>query len=211
MDASAEVVPSVRIGAVSDGYRLVGTEHLADAGFLTLSADRFVTPAGEEFTRYVVTHPGAVVAVPVDSEGAVFLVRQFRAAVREPMLELPAGKLDVPGEDPGAAVARELAEEIGHRPAKLVALTSFWNSPGFSTERTHVFLATGLVPCPAGFDLTGGGTGTDEVEERDMTIERMPLPEAVRRVGTGEITDGKTIVGLLLADRWLAARAGASR
>ena len=187
---------SARITGVNGDYRHVGSEHLADAGFLTVLADRFTTPGGEEFTRYVVTHPGAVVAVPLDDDGSVFLVRQFRAAVREPMLELPAGKLDIPGEDPADAMIRELAEEIGHRPAKLVPLTSFWNSPGFCTELTHVFLATELVPCPGEFEL--------KEEERDMTVERLPLHEAVSMVSSGEITDGKTIVGLLLAERFLA-------
>lgn len=182
---------------MSDAYRLVSSEHVADGGFLALLADRFASPDGSEFTRWVVTHPGAVVAVPLDEDGSVFLVRQFRAAVRAPMLELPAGKLDVPGEDPADAVARELVEEIGQRPAKLVPLTSFWNSPGFCTELTHVFLATGLVASPGEFDL--------KEEERDMTVERIPLDEAVRMACAGEITDGKTIVGLLLADRFLRA------
>lgn len=181
--------------ASNGGYRLVGSEHIADAGFLTLAADRFASAAGEEFTRYVVSHPGAVVAVALDDDGSVYLVRQFRAAVREPMLELPAGKLDVPGEDPAEAVVRELVEEIGQRPARVVPLTSFWNSPGFCTELTHVFLATGLEPCTSGVAL--------KEEEQHMTVERIPLPEAVARAAAGEITDGKTIIGLLLAQRRL--------
>lgn len=179
-----------------EAYRLVDSTVVANGGFLTLTADRFASPDGEEFTRYVVHHPGAVVGVPVVDGGAL-LVRQFRAAVRRPLLELPAGKLDVPGEDPAEAVVRELAEEIAQKPAKLVKLASFWNSPGFSTELTHVFLALDLEPCEGEFEL--------KEEERHMTIERIALADVDRLVSEGEIADAKTIIGLLLAERWLAA------
>ncbi len=142
-------------------------------------------------------------AVPlVDGERGpeAICVRQFRAAVRHDMLELPAGKLDVDGEDPDAAIVRELAEEIGRRPGRLVKLGSFWNSPGFCTELTHVYLALDLEECeppePA------------KAEERHMTVERVPLADVHRLVAAGEIADAKTIVGLCLADRWLRADTG---
>lgn len=122
-------------------------------------------------------------------------VRQFRAAVRREMLELPAGKLDVEGEDPDAAMVRELAEEIGRRPARLLKLATFWNSPGFCTELTHVYLALDLEECeppePA------------KAEERHMSIETVSLADVDRLVATGEIADAKTIIGLCLADRRL--------
>ena len=138
-------------------------------------------------------------AVPIvdgaDGPEAV-CVRQFRVAVRQDMLELPAGKLDVEGEDPESAVARELAEEIGRRPGRLVGLGSFWNSPGFCTELTHVYLALDLEACeppePA------------KAEERHMTIETVPLAAVDRLVAAGEIADAKTIVGLCLAARHLS-------
>ena len=122
-------------------------------------------------------------------------VRQFRAAVRRDMLELPAGKLDVEGEEPEAAIARELVEEIGRRPGRLVRLASFWNSPGFCTELTHVYLALDLEACeppePA------------KAEERHMTIETVPLASVDGLVASGEIADAKTIIGLCLAGRHL--------
>ena len=151
----------------------------------------------------MVRHPGAVVAVPVvdgPSGPEAICVRQFRAAVRRDMLELPAGKLDVEGEDPEAAMVRELAEEIGRRPGRLVRLASFWNSPGFCTELTHVYLALDLEECeplePA------------KAEERHMTIQTVPLAAVDGLVAGGEIADAKTIIGLCLADRWLRSGAG---
>ena len=179
------------------GYRLVDSVVVGTGGFLTYTEERFLAPDGDEFTRWVVQHPGAVAAVPVADDGDVLLVRQFRPAARAMMLEIPAGKLDVPGEDPAAAMARELAEEIHHRPAKLVRLTSFWNSPGFCTELTHVYVALGLEPCDA--------PEAPKAEERDMTIERVRLADAGRLVAEGEIADAKSIIGLLLAERYLAA------
>lgn len=197
-------------------YRLLGSTVLANGGFLTLAEERFVSPQDEQFTRFVVRHPGAVVAVPVvDGPGArgvpeiagpgvpprspaALLVRQFRPAARRFLLELPAGKLDVDGEDPADAMARELAEEVGHRPGRLVKLAEFWNSPGFCTEFTHVYLALDLEPAEA--------PEPAKAEERDMTVERIALADAPRLVADGEIADAKSIIGLLLAERFLAGQ-----
>jgi ADP-ribose diphosphatase len=178
------------------GYRFLSSAVVAEAGFLTLAEDRFSSPDGEEFVRFVVRHPGAVAAVPMMDGGRALCVRQYRAAVQRDMLELPAGKLDVPGEDPADAMARELAEEIGHRAGRMVELGRFWNSPGFCTELTHVYLALDLEPVDA--------PGPAKEEERHMTIEAVPLADTVRLVAEGEIADAKTIVGLSLAERWLA-------
>jgi ADP-ribose pyrophosphatase len=178
-------------------YRLLESTVRADAGFLSLAEERFAAPDGEEFTRFTVHHPGAVVAVPV-VDGArpqALLVSQFRPAVRRVMLELPAGKLDVPGADPADAMSRELIEEIGRRAGRLVELARFWNSPGFCTELTHVYLALDLEPCEA--------PEPAKAEERDMTIESVALADAGRLVAEGEIADAKTIIGLLLAERFL--------
>ena len=179
------------------GYRHLSSAVVAEAGFLTLVEDTFASPEAEEFVRFVVRHPGAVVAVPV-VDGSALCVRQFRAAVRANMLELPAGKLDVPGEDPAEAMARELEEEVGHRPGRLVELGKFWNSPGFCTELTHVYLALDLEPVESAEPA--------KEEERHMTIEQVPLVDTARLVAEGTIADAKTIVGLFLAERWLAGQ-----
>ena len=182
-------------------YRLLDSQALGRGGFLTLVEERFAAPDGEEFTRWAVLHPGAVAAVPVlggpgPDRSVALLVRQYRPAIRRSVLEVPAGKLDVPGEEPEAAMARELAEEVQYRPGRLVKLAQFWNSPGFSTEFTYVYLALDLEPCarpePA------------KEEEKDMMIERVALADTGRLVAEGEITDAKSIIGLLLAERYLS-------
>jgi ADP-ribose pyrophosphatase len=140
-----------------------------------------------------------VAAVPVEDgpDGpVVHLVRQWRPATRSPLLEIPAGKLDVAGEAPDDAMARELAEEIQQKAGRLVKLASFWNSPGFSTELTHVYVALDLSPCDR--------PEVAKEEEQDMTIERVPLRDVGRLIAAGEISDAKTIIGLALAERYLA-------
>jgi 8-oxo-dGTP pyrophosphatase MutT (NUDIX family) len=185
------------------GYRLVGSEEIARGGFLTFCEETFESPAGERFVRWIVEHPGAVAAVPVEGgpDGPqVVLVRQWRPAMRDFLLEIPAGKLDVPGEPPDDAMARELAEEIQQQAGRLVKLASFWNSPGFSTELTHVYIALDLSPCDR--------PEAAKEEEQDMTIERFPLADIGRLIATGAITDAKTLIGLALAERYLADPAG---
>jgi 8-oxo-dGTP pyrophosphatase MutT (NUDIX family) len=181
------------------GYRLVDSKEIARGGFLTFSEESFESPTGERFVRWMVEHPGAVAAVPVEDgpDGPrVVMVRQWRPALRELLLEIPAGKLDVPGEAPDDAMARELAEEIEQRAGRLVKLATFWNSPGFSTELTHVYIALDLSPCDR--------PEAAKEEEQDMTIERIPLADTGRLIATGAITDAKTIIGLALAERYLA-------
>jgi 8-oxo-dGTP pyrophosphatase MutT (NUDIX family) len=181
------------------GYRLVDSKEVARGGFLTFCEQTFESPPGDEFVRWIVEHPGAVAAVPVEDgpDGPqVVLVRQWRPVMRDYLLEIPAGKLDIPGEDPDDAMARELAEEIQREVGRLVKLATFWNSPGFSTELTHVYIALDLSPCDR--------PEAAKEEEQDMTIERFPLADTGRLIATGEITDAKTIIGLALAERYLS-------
>ena len=181
------------------GYHLVDSKEIARGGFLTFSEETFESPTGDRFVRWLVEHPGAVAAVPVEDgpDGpTMVMVRQWRPAMRALLLEIPAGKLDVAGEDPDDAMARELAEEIQQRPGRLVKLSTFWNSPGFCTELTHVYIALDLSPCDR--------PEAAKEEEQDMTIERFPLADTGRLIASGEITDAKTIIGLALAERYLA-------
>ena len=140
-------------------FRVLGSEVVAEAGFLSINEQRIKAPDGEEFTRVVVHHPGAVVIVPVDGDD-LLLVRQYRAAVGDTILEIPAGKRDVDGEPPEETARRELEEEIGHRPGRLVKLAEFFNTPGFCDEYTHLFLALDLE------DL-GGNDAIGPEEQRD--------------------------------------------
>jgi ADP-ribose diphosphatase len=175
-------------------FRVAGSEVIADAGFLTLTEERIVAPDGEEFSRVVVRHPGAVVIVPVAGDEVLFL-RQFRAAVGGEILEVPAGKRDVDGEPPEQTAVRELEEEIGHRPGRLVKLAEFFNTPGFCDERTHLFLALELE------DL--GGNRAVGPEERAMTVERLSWARIDELIAAGELTDAKSLIGVLLARRFL--------
>ena len=114
---------------------------------ISVAEGTFVSPSGEEFQRDLVHHPGAVSVVPVDGDEVV-LVRQYRAAVDLEVLEIPAGKRDVAGEDPALTARRELVEEVGLEAGTLEELAEFYNSIGFSDEHSHVYLATDLRPYP---------------------------------------------------------------
>ena len=159
----------------------------------------FGGPDGREFRRDVVRHPGAVSAVALDQDAdgegwQVYLVRQYRAPIDADLWEIPAGKLDIAGESPDTAVARELAEEIGRAAGSLEHLLDFHHSPGFCDELQHIYLAR---------DLTLVAQHADGLEEEHMLVSRIPLTEAVAMALDGRITDGKSIAGLLAAARAL--------
>jgi len=150
----------------------------------------FSTPDGDDVDREIVHHPGAVSVVPVLDGERVVLVRQYRAALQRDLLEIPAGKRDVDGEPVETTANRELAEEVGWRARSLVKLAEFYNSAGFSDEHSTVFLGTDLEPAP--IDLQGP-------EERHMVVEEVALDDVRGLIERGEITDAKTLIGLLLA------------
>ena len=189
-----------------DQFRIVGSETLVDAGFLQLARLRVESTDGEEFDRHVVHHPGAVVVVPIlerdDGGHDALLVRQWRVATDRNLLEVPAGKRDVDGEPPDVTANRELEEEVGYVAGRLDKLCEFYNSPGFSDEYTHLFLAT---------ELEERERGAVSLEEAAMTIERVALESVDDLIASGELVDAKSIIGLLLARRNLAASPPSSR
>ena len=140
---------------------------------------------GRPYVREIVEHAPAAAVVAIDDHDDILLVRQLRPAVEQVLLELPAGILD-PGEDPVTCARRELEEETGYTAARLEPLIRFYPSPGFCTELLHVFVAEGLRAC----------TGQPD-EDEDLELVRMPLSEAMELLRRGEITDSKTVVGLL--------------
>ncbi|MDP1820885.1 MAG: NUDIX hydrolase [Acidimicrobiales bacterium] len=152
-----------------------------------LARARYRAADGTEFERDIVHHPGAVGIVPFHDDGTVTLVRQFRAALGTDLVEIPAGLRDVEGEADRATAARELVEEAGLEAAELDLLATFHNSPGYCDESVAIYLATGLTPVAD--DRQGA-------EEQAMTVERLPLAEALAWVDDGRITDAKTIIGL---------------
>lgn len=151
-------------------------------------------PDGREADREIVLHNGAAAVVPVDHRGWVTLVRQHRVAIDQHTLEIPAGKLDFPGEDPFDCAKRELEEETGLKAAKWQKLAHVVTTPGFCTERIALYLATELTQALA-------HTDPDEF----LSLVRLPLREALEMVTKGEIVDAKTCLGLLMAQQALAA------
>ncbi len=156
-----------------------------------LYIDTVQLPDGGTGEREVIRHPGAVAMVALTDTQDVLLVRQFRSAAQLQMLEIPAGTLE-PDEEPAAAAARELQEEIGYKPGKLERLGGEFTAPGYTSEFIHIFLATGLEAAPLPSDA-------DEFIE----VITMPFDDALKKVETGELQDGKTIIGLLMAARKL--------
>ena len=141
----------------------------------------------KEYNREIVVHKGGAVIVPVFDDGTVALVRQFRHAVGEYLLEIPAGMLDN-DEDPMVGAVRELEEEIGVHAAYVRKLCEFYVSPGFLTEKMHLFMATGLTH-------VGQKLEHDEI----LTIERHTFPQLLEMIADGRIIDAKTIIAIHLA------------
>lgn len=153
---------------------------------------------GQQVTREVVVHPGAVGIVALDDADRVLLVRQYRHPARSYLWEPPAGLLDVEGEHPLDAARRELVEEAGVRAARWDVLVDFYNSPGGSTETFRCYLARELTPVAE--DERSRGEG----EERDMPVAWVPLDEAVTSVLDGRLHNPTAVSGILAA---AAARA----
>jgi ADP-ribose pyrophosphatase len=152
---------------------------------LTLRLKYLPQPDGSRHLREIVEHAPGAAAVALDDQGHVLLVRQSRPAVGERLLELPAGLIDA-GEQPIDCARRELQEETGYAATHLEKLVSFYTSPGFTDELIHIFVATGLTETAVSHD-----------EEEEIELVRLPLSAAIERVMRGEISDAKTVAGLL--------------
>ena len=167
--------------------RLLDSQHVYRGRALHIRVDSVVKPNDIKTTREVVEHADCVVILPVDSQGNILLVRQFRHAVNQEMLELPAGSID-PGETPEETAIRELREETGYKPGKLEKLGGFYSAPGYCTEYLHFFRATHLKKSP----LTA--EDTDEIEVVPVNPAEVPS-----LIASGQICDAKTIAGFGIA------------
>jgi ADP-ribose pyrophosphatase len=181
------------------GEYAVRSSHVTHRGKLsTMRIDAVAMPDGSVADRETVEHDNAVAVVAIVPDGSVVLVRQYRHAVVQRMIEIPAGKLDVDGEAPIDAARRELLEEVGMQADEMVELIHYFNSSGWTDEATTVYLAPDVRPGTAPDSFTA------EHEEADLDVVQVPLDQAVRWIDDGEITDGKTVIGLLLAHRHMA-------
>ena len=157
-------------------------------GLVSISEMKVRLPNGRTSLREIVHHNGGVGIVAVDDKGDVFLVRQYRIAPGLFTLEIPAGKLDFSAEDPLCAARRELGEETGLQAEHMEFLMTILPTPGYSTEKLHLFLATGLSTGQVHHD-------TDEF----LSVVRMPLEQATRHAMNGRFADAKTALALLVA------------
>ncbi|MCX7708823.1 MAG: NUDIX hydrolase [Clostridia bacterium] len=146
-------------------------------------------PNGNEGKRDLVIHPGASAVIPINENGEMYMVRQYRKPLEKVSLEIPAGKLD-PGEDPQVCAGRELKEETGLDAETVQHIVSIHTTPGFCNEVIHMYVATGL---------TEGESCADEDEF--ISAEKIAVPELIKMVLNHEITDAKSIIGILIADK----------
>jgi len=165
-------------------HRTISSQQIYDGRAIKLRVDTVITPTGRKTTREIVDHPDCIVAIPLDTENNVLMVRQYREAVGKSLLELPAGGIDE-GESPSDSVRRELQEEIGYLPQKIEEIGGFYPAPGYSSEYLYLFFATQLTPK----SLTA--EDTDEIE-----VVKIPLSETKALIASGEICDAKSIAGL---------------
>lgn len=178
-------------------YRVSSSETVYDGRTVAVRVDEVSMPDGSHAEREVVVVADAVAVVALDGLRRVCLIAQYRHPLGERVLELPAGKRDVAGEAPLDTARRELGEEADLRTSRWRELGCFLNSVGWTTEKTQLFLAQDVVGGARGDFATSG-------EEADLEVRMVALSEALGMIDAGEITDAKTIVGLLLTSRVLA-------
>jgi ADP-ribose pyrophosphatase len=173
-------------------FDLLGSQVIHKGHAIILRVDDLRTPDGRTVKYDIVEHHGSIIIIPVDENGDIYFVRQYRHAAGMEMLELPAGTLE-PGELPEVCAAREVREETGMQAENIKEIGSFYLAPGYSTEFMHVFLATGLSLNPLEADA-------DEF----LSVETMSLADAFKLVNNGGLADAKSLAALLLAQAHLA-------
>ncbi|WP_113674838.1 NUDIX hydrolase [Vallitalea guaymasensis] len=150
-----------------------------------LVIDKLKMPNDKEVNWELITHPGAAAVIPVDNDGNVIMVRQYRNAADDYVLEIPAGGVEE-GEDPSICAKRELEEETGYKSDNIEYLLKFYSSIGITDEMISIYVATDLQESQQNLD-----------DDEYVTIEKYKLDELVDMIYSGQITDGKTISGLL--------------
>ena len=176
-------------------FELIKSETLLQGRAFKIRRDYLKTPDGRETRLEIIEHGGSVVLIPIDDDGNLLFVRQYRHAVGKDLLELPAGTRD--GDEPfEECAAREIREETGMQAGKLQKVGEFYLAPGYSSEFMVVFLATGLKENPLDAD-----------EDEFLQVEKIQLTQAIQMAERGDVPDAKSLAALLLAKPYLQSAA----
>ncbi|MBN1368221.1 MAG: NUDIX hydrolase [Dehalococcoidales bacterium] len=165
--------------------KTLSTRMIFEGRAIKLRIDTVITEDKRQTTREVVEHTPCIAVVPIDADNNILLVKQFRQAIGKELLEIPAGGIE-PGEDPAAAVARELREETGFLPKNIKPLGGFYAAPGYATEYLYLFIASDLIPMPL--------VAEDTAEIKVVPVAKDRIPGLIAQ---GDIQDSKSIAGLL--------------
>ncbi|MFG2619910.1 NUDIX domain-containing protein [Streptomyces sp. NPDC048507] len=183
----------------SETWETLATRRPFEGAKTAVASDQVRMPDGSVVRRDYQVHPGSVCVVALDGEGRVLVIRQYRHPVRHRLWELPAGLLDVAGENPLAAAQRELYEEAYVKADDWRVLADFYSSPGGSDEAVRIFLARGVA------EAEGERYEETDSEEADMEVAWVPVAELVRGVLAGELSNAALVAGVLAVSAALAA------
>jgi ADP-ribose pyrophosphatase len=174
--------------------KTVSVKHIYKGNIIDVDLVTVTLPDGRTTTRDIVRHPGASVIIPLNEKGEIYMVKQYRKPLEAVSLEIPAGKLD-PGEDPLDCARRELMEETGLKARNIIYLTSIHSTPGFSDEVLHMYVAVGLVE----------GKSCADADEF-ISTEKHKVEDLSDMILSGKITDAKSIIGILMAERIISGK-----
>lgn len=175
-------------------HKTVSRDEIYQGAIISVVKDTITLPNGKTAERELVLHNGAAAVVPVDEEGNIFFVRQYRHSTGKELLEIPAGTLEA-GEDPLECAKRELEEETGYKASEFYHIFSIYTAVGFCTEKIHIYLAKGLHEGEQNLD-----------EDEFVNVEKHSLNEALEMIFDGRIEDAKTISGIFGAKRFLESK-----
>ena len=165
--------------------KTLSSQLIFDGRAVKLRVDTVQMADGRQTTREIVDHSDCIAVVAIDADNNALLVKQFRKPVEKELLEIPAGGIN-PGEDPEAAVRRELREETGYLPQRVERLGGFYSAPGYCSEYLYLYLATDLIPSQL---------FAEDTEE--ISLVRVPMVQILSLIASGSICDAKSIAGLL--------------
>lgn len=174
-----------------DEYTVVKSQKIYDGKVISLVKDTLIMPNGKICDREIVEHNGAAAMIPIDNEGKIIFVRQYRHSAMTETLEIPAGTIEK-GEEPLACAIREIEEETSFKAGEITFLTKFYSAIGFCKEILYLYVCRDLIQGEFNLD-------PDEI----IKIERYTLEQAVSMIFSGEICDSKTIIGILAYKQWL--------